>query len=57
MSGYTDHPAVRQAAGGAERGFLQKPFKSVELARIVRQRLDARPAPRDAAAVGAPAAG
>jgi signal transduction histidine kinase/ActR/RegA family two-component response regulator len=43
MSGYTDHPAVHQAAAGAGgEGFLPKPFKPDVLARTVRERLDAR---------------
>jgi two-component system cell cycle sensor histidine kinase/response regulator CckA len=40
MSGYTDHPAVHQAAAGHGQGFLQKPFTPAVLARAVRQRLD-----------------
>jgi CheY-like chemotaxis protein len=45
MSGYTDHPAVHQAAtGGAGVGFLPKPFKPDVLARTVRERLEARTA-------------
>jgi hypothetical protein len=39
MSGYTEHPAVHQAAGGGH-GFLQKPFKPEALVRTVRERLD-----------------
>jgi two-component system cell cycle sensor histidine kinase/response regulator CckA len=40
MSGYTDHPAVHQAAAGHGQGFLQKPFTPSALAQAVRHRLD-----------------
>jgi CheY-like chemotaxis protein len=42
MSGYTEHPAVLEAAGESH-GFLQKPFKPQTLAEAVRQRLDGQP--------------
>jgi PAS domain S-box-containing protein len=40
MSGYTDHPAVHQAAASHSHAFLRKPFTPTALARAVRQRFD-----------------
>ena len=45
MSGYTDHPAVHQAAADHGQGFLQKPFTPAVLARAVRQRLEGAAVP------------
>jgi two-component system cell cycle sensor histidine kinase/response regulator CckA len=43
MSGYTDEAVGRQGVNGAGADFLQKPFSLDELARKVRQVLDANP--------------
>jgi two-component system, cell cycle sensor histidine kinase and response regulator CckA len=40
-SGYTDNPSVTRERLGPDRAFLQKPFSAVELARSVRNVLDA----------------
>jgi PAS domain S-box-containing protein len=45
MSGYTDNEVVRRGIVAGEMPFIQKPFAKTDLARIVRETLDAVPPP------------
>jgi two-component system, cell cycle sensor histidine kinase and response regulator CckA len=47
MSGFTDEDVIRRGMLKEGRPFLQKPFTPHELARVVREALDAEAAGRD----------
>ena len=49
MSGYTDESAIRRGVLDRGAAFIEKPFSSDDLARHVRDALDARPLERSAA--------
>ncbi len=45
MSGFADHPAVRDEVEGVEMAIIEKPFRAHQLAALVQQRLQAVGAP------------